>query len=146
MGDLNLQFWPIKIPKKDIYIQITIPGRPVSKQRPRFSKKKSRVYTPKGSHDAEQNIKKLIKEKYPRLKVDEVSDFEVRCYFVYPDKRRRDIDNAEKLVFDALNNLVWKDDTQVGRSYKEKFPMRQDITPKNIYPRTELLIRKIQKA
>jgi Holliday junction resolvase RusA-like endonuclease len=30
-----------------------------------------------------------------------------------PDRRRRDIDNYVKLLFDAANGLLWRDDAQV---------------------------------
>lgn len=33
----------------------------------------------------------------------------------YKDKRRRDIDNALKILFDCFNKIVWLDDKQVVR-------------------------------
>ena len=38
----------------------------------------------------------------------------------FPDKRRRDIDNYNKLLFDACNGILWDDDSQIIALYIEK--------------------------
>ena len=37
----------------------------------------------------------------------------VWVFLYYGDKRKRDIDNNLKAVFDSFNNVVWEDDSQV---------------------------------
>ena len=32
----------------------------------------------------------------------------------FPDRRRRDADNAAKTIMDALNGIAWGDDSQVA--------------------------------
>lgn len=41
------------------------------------------------------------------------SPLSVAFVFVMPDRRRCDIDNLAKLPMDALNGIVWKDDSQI---------------------------------
>jgi crossover junction endodeoxyribonuclease RusA len=40
-------------------------------------------------------------------------DVEVILYLFFGDKRKRDIDNYNKLVLDALTGIVWEDDSQI---------------------------------
>lgn len=37
----------------------------------------------------------------------------VDCTFFYADRRRRDLDGHLKLLLDALNGIVWVDDSQI---------------------------------
>jgi len=39
---------------------------------------------------------------------------EVTLTFTYGDKRRHDIDSAIKLTLDAMNDVVWRDDTEIN--------------------------------
>ena len=57
----------------------------------------------------------------------------LRCLFVCPDRLRRDFDNMEKLVCDAANGVIWKDDAQVEESHTKVIRAAPD-------PRTEVLI------
>ena len=52
---------------------------------------------------------------------------EVNLVFTYGDKRKRDIDSAIKLTLDAMNKVVWKDDSEILRlvvrkQYKKDSP------------------------
>lgn len=40
--------------------------------------------------------------------------------FYLPDRRRRDVDNLAGAVMDALNGVLWKDDSQIVRLVVEK--------------------------
>ena len=40
-------------------------------------------------------------------------DLAMTIQFVFPDHRRRDIDNSAKLVLDGCNGIVFEDDSQV---------------------------------
>ncbi len=87
---------------------IVIPGEPVAKGRPRFTKNGG-VYTPKKTLDAESDIGWALKAEC--REVDAVSRFSVSLEFW--TKKRADIDNLAKLVLDAANGVIWADDSQV---------------------------------
>lgn len=94
-------------------INIIVPGKPVGKGRPRFNRN-GRAYTPKDTHDHEALIAwhaKAAMNRRPPLE----GPVEARFRFVLPDRRRRDIDNLLKLSLDAMNAIVYADDTQVHR-------------------------------
>jgi len=40
-------------------------------------------------------------------------DIEVKLWLFFGDKRRRDIDNYNKIILDAMEGLIYKDDTQI---------------------------------
>ena len=40
-------------------------------------------------------------------------ELDVRIELFFGDKRIRDIDNYNKILFDAFTGLVWKDDSQI---------------------------------
>ncbi len=40
-------------------------------------------------------------------------DIEVKLWLFFRDKRRRDIDNYNKIILDAMEGLIYKDDTQI---------------------------------
>lgn len=40
-------------------------------------------------------------------------DLGVKIWLWFGDKRRRDFDNFHKLSIDALNGIVWEDDSQI---------------------------------
>jgi Holliday junction resolvase RusA-like endonuclease len=103
-------------------ISFFIPGRPFSKQRPRFAK--GRAYTHPETAAAEKAIawyaQRAIGASAPLA--GPVS-LVYECIFVLPEKPKKgassdwhiyrpDLDNMEKLL-DALNGLAWKDDSQV---------------------------------
>lgn len=47
-------------------------------------------------------------------------DIEVSIKLVFTDKRRRDIDNWNKILFDSLTGVIWKDDSQIIKMTIEK--------------------------
>lgn len=54
-------------------------------------------------------------------------DIEVRINFFFETKRRRDLDNQNKLILDALTGIVWEDDSQIAhlcliRNYDKNNP------------------------
>jgi Holliday junction resolvase RusA-like endonuclease len=40
-------------------------------------------------------------------------DIAVEMHFHRADKRRCDVDNLQKLLLDACNGILWKDDSQI---------------------------------
>ena len=116
-------------------IKFTIEGEPVGKGRPRYGKYKT--YTPAKTKSVENNIAYFYKvnighyfEGYVRLKLDlyysiAKSDSKKKKIMklnneLRPNKKP-DIDNVIKLVADALNEVAYKDDTQIIELECRKF-------------------------
>lgn len=112
-------------------IQFTVPGDPVVKGRPRFTKY-GKAYTPKATLDAEKAIKKIV-ENQGITPFDEPVGMEVA--FFCQTKRRTDGDNLMKLVLDACNEVAYTDDYLV-----EEVRYRVFRRAEGEEPRTEVLI------
>jgi crossover junction endodeoxyribonuclease RusA len=89
-------------------VTFEVPGCPVPKERPRWGK--GNTYTPRKTEDYERKVKMCALAAGIRPLAGEVS-FTIWIYL--PDRRRRDRDNIEKAVQDALNGVAWIDDSQV---------------------------------
>jgi len=108
---------------------LTIPGEPTAKGRPRHGK--GFTYTPQKTVNYENLVKILFVEKYGQaelmtgeLKVEILAYFgipkstskkkalDMRLGIIRPTKKP-DTDNIAKIVLDALNNIAYKDDSQV---------------------------------
>lgn len=114
------------------YIAFTVPGKPVGKQRPRFSRRGTavRTYTPRQTAEYER----LVKESYIAAggeKLEGTIGATICGYFEPPkatSKKQRqkmlsgevgytkkvDADNLAKSVLDALNGIAYDDDAQVS--------------------------------
>jgi crossover junction endodeoxyribonuclease RusA len=131
-----------KIMARDVFaskliVELVIDGEPVSKQRPRFARNKGGgVYTPKNTKEAQQVIGWSIRSAYRQLVPEPDGAFWVVLHFYTKNRQRRDLDNMCKLVFDACNGLVWRDDAQV-----EVLTAR--VTRQSERPRTEMEIYQI---
>lgn len=129
-----------------IMIHLRIPGEPVAKQRPRFSR--GRTYTPQKTLDAEERIAAIA-----RLAGVEPMEgplrMTVRAIYEPPkswSKRKRqaamgewketrpDRDNIEKLVADALNGIAYADDAQIVTGRTEKMYGQENATIIRIEP------------
>ena len=107
-----------------------IPGSPVSKERARQGRN-GRFYTPSKTRNAEAVVVAYVRQCNPGLQVDEVSLFRVNVVFHTATRRRRDIDNMLKLLLDALNGVVWHDDSQV-RDVSMKLEQNSD-NPRTVF-------------
>ena len=116
---------------------IILTGNPKSTQtiyrsasRGRFVK----VYmTKEGKEIKERYIREVLAQYREREPIADCIELEVDLFF--GDRRRRDIDNFNKLILDALIGIVYEDDSQI---------MKLTIT-KNYdkeYPRAEIIIHK----
>jgi len=130
-------------------IELHVPGKPMGKQRARWSKRGT--YTPKETVNYETYIKELFVVGNPGF-IPPESPVRVRIYismclsipnsaskrtkdemescFILPTKRP-DVDNAAKIVLDALESVAYKNDSQVVALCVEKFYSvrpRMDIT------------------
>jgi len=110
---------------------ITVPGKPVGKGRPRFAH--GRTYTPRETTLAENAIR-IAWEEAGALRLPDgpvllrvvIAVERPQSHFrrdgslsaeglrnPEPHRRKPDLDNAVKLVMDALNGRAWRDDVQV---------------------------------
>ena len=113
---------------------LTIPGKPLGKQRPRVTK--WGTYTPKQTINYETLVQQLyITNKLPKL--EGYLEVKIKAYYpipkstskknkekmlkgeLLPDKKP-DLDNIMKIICDALNGIAYDDDKQIikGSIYK----------------------------
>lgn len=118
---------------------ITIPGEPVGKGRPRFTRS-GHTYTPAVT----ENYEKLVKLQYAiiygaeRFEAGTMLSLHITAYMGIPKsatKKKRaailsgeirptkkpDFDNIEKIIADALNGVAYKDDSQIVDSLCKKY-------------------------
>lgn len=96
-------------------VYFRVPGEPVAKERPRTfvdGTGKTRTITPRKTQAAEQMIGYEFRRQYPGFGEPIPHPVSVRLVF-HTMSKRKDMDNMEKLVMDAMNNLVYCDDKQV---------------------------------
>lgn len=116
--------------------EFTVPGNPLGKQRPRKGKY-GNFYTPKPTQDYEKLIamyfiKNFGKPIKPPFASDEKVFIDLDIYFTRKHSRS-DPNNVNRLVADALEGLVYKNDKMVG-GFTDFY-----IDPEN--PRIEVKIR-----
>lgn len=115
--------------------QVVHPGAPVSKARPRVVR--GRTYTPAKVLAAEEALGWALKLALPKTHQNEADTcYSVEARFFMPNFKGNDVDNLLKLVLDAANGVVWKDDVQVVEVHG--YVVRQDPEP-----RTEIAIREV---
>lgn len=118
--------------------EFEVEGNIVGKQRPRVNMYTGNVYTPNRTKDYEEWIKQSFFLKYPRFEILENRvSIEIIAYLKIPKNtskvktnemlenkisplKKPDIDNIGKIVLDALNKYVIKDDIQVSKINIEK--------------------------
>ena len=114
-------------------INFTIPGSPVGKGRPRFARRGAFVttYTPEKSASYENLVKVKAEEAMiGKSLIEAAVDVAIWLFITPPEswsqKKKRaalaheiyptskpDLDNVTKGIFDAMNEIVWRDDKQV---------------------------------
>ena len=121
-------------------IEVIIPGKPMSQKRHRDSKNG-------GKYDPSKQDKKRIRNFFlPHkptepleclLKVDIYAFFRTPTSWSGVKKKRSegkyrpktpDVDNIEKIIYDALNKYIYVDDSQIVRSVTEKYYSVQPCT------------------
>ena len=113
-------------------IMFTVPGEPKGKGRPRLGRS-GHAYTPHDTAVYENLVKVCFKEKYPKhvpLDPDAEVRAEIIAFYSIPKsvskkkrndmlmgfarpKKKPDCDNIAKIICDALNGIVYHDDSQV---------------------------------
>lgn len=88
---------------------ITIPGRPVPKGRPRFSRS-GHAYTPEKTRQYEELVAWCAKQEVQEpLKGDIAVDIKI-----YAKNYCGDMDNICKALLDSMNGIAYNDDKQVA--------------------------------
>lgn len=102
--------------------------KPVPKGRPRTTAK-GWTYTPRASQEFEEEIRKQLNGVSPDIPFECRLAYEMRFYDDWievhiwetlkdkPNKLRGDLDNYEKAVLDALQGIVFKNDSQFDEGH-----------------------------
>lgn len=104
----------------------SVPGEPVTKSRARHTKA-GYVYTPRETVLGMGNIAWWFRKATIGYKINPEANYIVCCVYAVGTMQRRDVDNMDKIVLDALNGVAWVDDRQVVgiHSVKVKVPKDQ---------------------
>lgn len=119
---------------------ITIEGVPVPQLRPRATRigNSIRMYDPKKISDYKQSVKLQAKSQWLQEPLEGALQVEMDIYRQIPkstSKRRHklkneriirpivkpDVDNYTKGILDALNGVIWKDDSQIVTLIANKY-------------------------
>lgn len=123
-------------------VSFTILGEPQGKGRPRFTKVGSYVktYTPDKTAAYENLVKLEYESQCKRFRFEdgEMLDLRIFAYYGIPQSaskkkkalmlegairplKKPDMDNVVKVIADSLNNVAYKDDTQIVDAMVRKF-------------------------
>ena len=101
-------------------ISFFIPGVPVPKGRPRLSR--HGVYTPRKTKNWESYVYMVAKQHKPKELITSSIYIKLDFYMPWPKSKkfkvikhvsRPDLDNLEKAVLDALEGVMFKNDSQI---------------------------------
>ena len=137
-------------------IEISIPGKPIAKKRPRFFRRGNFVGTYNDQATEEGRFQLMVMDQLPENFKPYERDvaLSLHCVFAMPipkstSKKKRlemiegkiqptkkpDTDNLIKFVKDCCNSLIWHDDCQIVRIQADKLYGRE--------PRTEFYVTKL---
>jgi Holliday junction resolvase RusA-like endonuclease len=122
-------------------IQFHVPGNPLPKQS--FKKSKKGGYTPKRIKEWEETVAWTAKAAMGQQELlqgklqQELLQGKLKCdlVFVRDNRRRVDVNNLSKPVTDAMNGVVYDDDSQIVDQWTRKFYSKENpgLTVK-VYP------------
>jgi Holliday junction resolvase RusA-like endonuclease len=134
-------------------IQFTVYGNPVAQGRPRFSTQGgfTKAFDPAKSKDFKKYVKLVASEHRPDHLLDGPLKMEVKIYKstlksfskkktqqaesgIIRPTTKPDVDNYVKGVKDALNSVIWKDDSQVVDLVVSKWYSEQPRVEVTIIP------------
>lgn len=110
-------------------ITFFIPGKPFGKQRPRFSRKSGRAFTPAETVSFERTVGEIALPHFP-VAIDGPVALEVHATFRpaeswsrkkrdahlgRPHVQKPDLDNLVKGISDGLNRIAFADDSQISQ-------------------------------
>ena len=111
--------------------EFVIYERAIGKQRPRYSSKTGRMYTPEATRSFEEKVQWSFTSKYNIATEPSEKPFKAKITSVFAtakslSKKKKeellfkldytgkpDVDNIAKIILDSLNGLIYKDDKQV---------------------------------
>lgn len=114
--------------------RLTIPGNPHPKERAqvvRDRRGRSHSYTPATTMKAEGALQATARLRWPKVRPVK-GRWTVELRFYRDSRRRCDLDNLAKTVQDALNGVLWVDDSDIEVLVLSKHVDRAK-------PRTELI-------
>lgn len=136
-------------------VRFTILGEPKGKGRPRFCRNTGHAITPKDTVNYETLVRMEYGVAYSDFKFpdDAMLDMRIKAFYSIPksaSKKKRasmlaneirptkkpDMDNVVKIIADALNQVAYRDDTQIVDCQCRKFYSDS--------PRVEVMIKDIQ--
>lgn len=122
-------------------IELRVAGKAQSKARQRFDPRTKRAYTPPSNIISENDVRAVWREAgEPRMQDDTALAIVIRITVVrprghfrkdrelsaeglrnpVPRNKKPDVDNALKLVMDALNSRAYRDDVLIARAVVER--------------------------
>lgn len=125
--------------RRTLITELTIPGNPVPKARPRVGR--HGAMTPLRTVNAELKVGWAVKEALVGYGGPDDAPYAVEARFFenrYPSQQA-DADNCQKLIGDALNGIVWLDDIQIVEWF---VTIERGVNR----PRTELVIYRLGTA
>lgn len=116
-------------------VVFTIPGKPFAKQRPRFSRRNGRAFTPSETVSFERQVGMIAAQHFPkhmagpiRLRVFATfkpakswSKKKTAEHMNRPHMQKPDLDNVVKAISDGLNRIAYADDAQIVAVEAEKY-------------------------
>lgn len=114
----------------------SVPGQPVGKARARVIR--NGAYTPQKTKDYQQSVREYANIVKNDVEYDQPIKIKLTMYYKIPkstSKKKRammmnheirpmvkpDMDNVEKAILDALNKVIYNDDSQVVECVKSKW-------------------------
>ena len=109
-------------------VTFSIPGKPFAKQRPRFSRKFGRAFTPAETVSFERQVGQIATQHFPQplggpICLTVIATFEPAASWSKKKRaehigrchaQRPDYDNLLKAVADGLNRIAYADDAQIA--------------------------------
>jgi Holliday junction resolvase RusA-like endonuclease len=93
-------------------IRIELDEKPVMKSNSYRIGRGGRMYVPKDVKEYDERLSEAARRSMKGLEVLE-GRLKVRIVLTQSDKRRRDLQNLAKGTLDSLNEIVYKDDSQI---------------------------------
>ena len=116
-------------------LKITLTGNPMSTQHIYLTRGNSKGrFMKRGAKERKEQYQWEAKSQYKGRVLECPLTAEIVLYF--GDRRRRDWDNFHKLACDALEGVVYEDDSQIQEAHVVKAYDKEN-------PRTEILIHKL---
>lgn len=122
-----------------MFYEFEVFGEIKGKDRPRVNTYSGSIYTPNKTKDYENLIRQYFQVKYPGFKqLEGRISVKIEAYFKVPKRitkkelaqiegktlspiKKPDIDNIVKIILDAMNKVLFKDDNQITKLEVEKF-------------------------